>query len=160
MWIESDKETGTDDAMLQLIRLLIKKGADDELIQDILSELETDENFHKMIEEVTPLEMSSRTDLLEKAIAIANPEEGQWPQLPDDNPYRIHLIKLLHSITDQVPMEMPDIVLIMLHLNTEDRIVRFADWVLSKLDGNHLNATAREICRAATWIYDGRTDLP
>ena len=114
MWVESDKATGTDDAMMQLIRLLIKKGADDELIQDIISELETDEDFYKMIEEVSPLEMSSRTAFLEKAIAIANPEEERWPQLPDDNPYRTHLVRLLHSITDEVPMEMPDIVLIML----------------------------------------------
>lgn len=160
MWVELDKASGTDDALIQLIRLLIKKGADDELIQDILSELETDENFHEMIEEVAPLEMPSRTDLLEKAIAIANPEEEKCPQLPDDNPYKIHLVRLLHSITDEVPMEMPDIVLIMLDLNTEDRIVRFTDWVLSKIDGNHLNATAREICRAAVWIHNGRTDLP
>ena len=81
-------------------------------------------------------------------------------QLPDTNPYRIHLAKMLHNITDEVPMEMPDIVLVMMHLNTEERIEQFTDWVRGKFDGERLNATAPEICRAAVRIHEGRTDLP
>ncbi len=81
-------------------------------------------------------------------------------QLPDTNPYRIHLAKMLHNITDEIPMEMPDIVLVMMHLNTEERIEQFTNWVRTKFDGKHLNATAQEICRAAVWIHKGRTDLP
>lgn len=79
-------------------------------------------------------------------------------QLPDTNPYRIHLAKMLHNIIDEVPMEMPDIVLIMIHLNTEARIERFTDWVRMKFDGEKLNATAEEICRAAVRIHKEETN--
>ena len=81
-------------------------------------------------------------------------------QLPDTNPYRIHLAKMLHNITDEVPMEMPDIVLIMMDLNTEEKIMKFTDWVRTKFDGQSLNTTARKIVQAAVWIGQGRTDLP
>ena len=81
-------------------------------------------------------------------------------QLPDTNPYRIHLTKMLHNITDEVTMEMPDIVLIMMDLNTEEKIVKFTNWVREKFDGQDLRATAQEIVRAAVWIGQGRTDLP
>jgi len=87
-------------------------------------------------------------------------EEEEWPQLPDDNPYRIHLAKLLHAITHEVQMQLTDIVLVMMHLNTEERIERFTNWVRLKFDGKQLHATSQEICRAAVWIHKGRTDLP
>ena len=87
-------------------------------------------------------------------------DEEEWPQLPDDNPYRIHLAKMLHNITDEIPMEMPDVVLIMMHLNTEERIEKFTDWVRSKFDGERLHTTKQEVCRAAVWIHKGKTDLP
>ncbi len=81
-------------------------------------------------------------------------------QLPDTNPYRQDLAASLHAIEKQIEMEMADIVLIMMSLNTEEKIVRFAEWVLSKLNGEMLEATAPEILRAAVRIGDGRTDLP
>lgn len=81
-------------------------------------------------------------------------------QLPDTNPYRIHLVKMLHGIADIIPMNMPDIVLIMMDLNTEEKIEQFTDWVRAKFDGQSLNATAREVVRAAVWIGQGRADLP
>lgn len=81
-------------------------------------------------------------------------------QLPDTNPYRIHLAKMLHNIVDEVPIEKPDIVLIMMHLNTEERIQKFTDWVRTKFNGETLNATADEIVGAALRIHEGRIDLP
>lgn len=81
-------------------------------------------------------------------------------QLPDTNPYRIHLVRLVKTISMEIPMEMPDIVLIQMVLNTEEKIIKFTQWVQTKLDGGKMNATAREIVRAAVWIDDGRTDLP
>ena len=74
--------------------------------------------------------------------------------------YKEELVRLLHDIEDQIPMEMPDIVLIMMDLDTVEKIVQFAEWVESKLDGDNLKTTAREIVRAAVWIGQGRTDLP
>ena len=81
-------------------------------------------------------------------------------QSKDMDWYKEELVRLLHDIEDQIPMEMPDIVLIMMDLNTAEKIALFAEWVLSKMDGDSLNTTAREIVRAAVWIGQGRTDLP
>lgn len=74
--------------------------------------------------------------------------------------YKEKLVRLLHAIEDHIPMEMPDIVLIMMDLDTEAKVARFAEWVLTKMDGDNLNTTAKEIVRAAVWIGQGRTDLP
>ena len=81
-------------------------------------------------------------------------------KLPDTNPYKQELIALLHAVDDQIGMETPDIVLMLMILNTEEKIVRFAEWIQTKLDGETLTATAPEIVGAASWIADGRTDLP
>ena len=81
-------------------------------------------------------------------------------QLPDTNPYRIHLAKMLHCFENHVRLERPDIVLIMMQLNTEERILRFMEWSQTKIVGEKLNATADEIVGAALRIHDGRTDLP
>ena len=81
-------------------------------------------------------------------------------QLPDTNPYRIHLMKMLHCFEQHVKLPEEDIVLILMHLNTEHRIIRFMEWVQPKIQGETLEATAQEICRAAVWIHKGRTDLP
>lgn len=67
---------------------------------------------------------------------------------------------MMHNIAEEIGMEMPDIVLVMMHLNTEDRIKKFIDWAKTKFDGEHLNTDTYEICRAAVRIHKGRTDLP
>ena len=81
-------------------------------------------------------------------------------QLPDTNPYRIHLAKMLHCFEQYITLPEEDIVLILMHLNTEERIIRFMEWVQPKIQGGTLEATAPEICRAAVRIHEGRTDLP
>ena len=81
-------------------------------------------------------------------------------QLPDTNRYRIHLAKMLHCFENYIPIPEEDIVLILMHLNTEDRIIRFMEWVQPKIEGETLQVTTQEICRAAVWIHEDRTDLP
>ena len=61
----------TEKTMRQLIRVLISKGASEDLIEAVVSVLETDENFLKMIEELVPLDNPSETCILGKAILIA-----------------------------------------------------------------------------------------
>ena len=61
------------DAMQQLITMLERKGVDEDTIVGVLSALETEENFLKMIEEITPVENPSRTYLLGEALLIADP---------------------------------------------------------------------------------------
>ena len=59
--------------MRQLIRVLVRKGASEDLIEAVVSVLETDENFLKMIEELSSLENPSETCILGKAMLIAEP---------------------------------------------------------------------------------------
>ena len=63
----------TEKTMRQLIRVLVQKGADEDLIEAIVSVLETDENFLKMIEELSGIDNPSETCMLGKAILIAEP---------------------------------------------------------------------------------------
>ena len=63
----------TEETMRKLIRVLVQKGADEDLIEAIVSVLETDENFLKMIEELSGIDNPSETCMLGKAILIAEP---------------------------------------------------------------------------------------
>ena len=81
-------------------------------------------------------------------------------RLPITNPYKVHLIKMLHCFEEYVNLVEEDIVLILLCLNTEEKIIRFMEWVQPKIEGGQMNTTAPEIMRAAVWIDKGRTDLP
>lgn len=81
-------------------------------------------------------------------------------QLPDTNPYRISLAKMLHAIEEEIEMMEQDIVLILISLNTEEKIYLFSEWILSKIVEEKLEATRSEIIGAAVRIADGRTALP
>ena len=63
----------TEETMRKLIRVLVQKGADEDLIEAIVSVLEIDENFLKMIEELSGIDNPSETCMLGKAILIAEP---------------------------------------------------------------------------------------
>jgi hypothetical protein len=63
----------TEETMRQLIRALIRKGVNEDLIEAVVSVLETDENFLKMIEELSSLENPSEICILGKAMLIAEP---------------------------------------------------------------------------------------
>ena len=71
-----------------------------------------------------------------------------------ENPYRKELIGLMHSIEDQTNMERNDITLILLELNTEEKIYQFFQWIKTRLNGEEIQATPREIVRAACDISD------
>lgn len=61
----------TEKTMRQLIRVLVSKGANEDLVEAVVSILETDENFLKMIEELMSLDNPSETCILGKAMLIA-----------------------------------------------------------------------------------------
>ena len=75
--------------------------------------------------------------------------------MDENNPYQKMLIKLLNSIDNQIPLKAEDKVLMVLSLNSEEKIVEYSRWVKSKLDGERLNATYTEIVQAAVWIGKG-----
>ena len=70
------------------------------------------------------------------------------------SPYRAALMKLIASIDKfAVTLEEKNQVLIVISLDTEEKIMQFNDWVKSKLKGeNDLQATETEIVRAAVRI--------
>lgn len=70
--------------MRQLIRMLYRKGADQELILAVVTNLETDENFLKMMEALSKVENPSRTWLLSKSILIGDPEESAQNKHPNN----------------------------------------------------------------------------
>ena len=72
--------------------------------------------------------------------------------IPDYQEYRKALVSLVCSIEEEVGMERENTVLLLHKLNTVERIVRFNEWVKSKMIGEKLMATETEICRAAVQI--------
>ena len=66
---------------------------------------------------------------------------------------REDLIGLILTINEVIPLEEREQVLILMKLNTEEKIVKFNEWVKARLKGeNDLDATAAEIVRAAVQI--------
>ena len=63
----------TEETMRQLIRALVKKGANEDLIEAVVSILETDDNFLKMMDELSKVDNPSETCILGKAMLIAEP---------------------------------------------------------------------------------------
>lgn len=81
-------------------------------------------------------------------------------QLADTNPYLITLAEMLHGIEEEIEMTEPDIVLILVSLDTEEKIYLFSEWILTKMDGEKLKTTRSEIIGAAVRIGIGDTNLP
>lgn len=63
--------------------------------------------------------------------------------------YREHLITMLHSINAEIPLEEPNMVLIMHLLNSIEKIRKFFKWIEENLVDGELKATEAEIARAA-----------
>ncbi len=65
--------------------------------------------------------------------------------ISEESDYYLLLIRLINAINWEVPLRDEDKVLMMFHLNTEDKIVEFNQWLRSKMEGEHLKATPKEI---------------
>lgn len=75
----------------------------------------------------------------------------------ESSPYREALISLILSINQVVPLRMEDQVLMVLSLDTEQKIIKFNNWVKERLTGeNDLGVTEAEIIRAAVKIGKGQ----
>ena len=77
-------------------------------------------------------------------------------RLPADNPYRKELFDLMHTIEKQLNMDRNDVMLVLMELNTEEKIQSFFRWIKARLDGEQVLATPREIVKAACDISDRR----
>ena len=77
-------------------------------------------------------------------------------RLPADNPHRKELFGLMHTIEKQLNMDRNNVMLVLMELNTEEKIQSFFRWIKARLDGEQIAATPREIVRAACDISDRR----
>ena len=70
--------------------------------------------------------------------------------------YKEHLLTIINSINSTIPLKAENQVLIVLKLNSIEKIRKWVDWIRSKLQGeNELMATEAEIVRAAVQIDKG-----
>ena len=81
-------------------------------------------------------------------------------RLTAKNPYKRELIGLMHSIEKQMNMDMDDIMLVLLELNTEEKIYRFFQWIKTRLKGEEILAKPNEIVRAACEISEELDENP
>lgn len=75
-------------------------------------------------------------------------------RLTAKNPMKRDLIIGLHDIERRLNMDRKDIMLILLDLDTEEKIAQFMEWVLSKTVKGELQAKPNEIVRVACEISD------
>ena len=72
------------------------------------------------------------------------------------SPYRKLLLDMINAINQVVPLKEENQVLIVMKLNTEQKIGKWIEWIRQRLSGeNNLNATETEIVRAAVKIDKG-----
>ena len=72
------------------------------------------------------------------------------------SPYRKLLLDMINAINQVVPLKEENQVLIVMKLNTEQKIGKWIEWIQQRLSGeNNLNATETEIVRAAVKIDKG-----
>ena len=77
-------------------------------------------------------------------------------KLDKSSPYWEALMSLIVSIDNVVPLKEENQVLIVMKLNTEEKVIMWNEWIKSRLVGeNDLQATEAEIVRAAVRIDKG-----
>ncbi len=76
-------------------------------------------------------------------------------RMDDTNPLVMHLIKVLHTLEDEHPLEEPEAVLILLSLDTEEKILDYLEWMNSKFDGEKFQLNKHQLIGAAVRIGDG-----
>ena len=82
--------------------------------------------------------------------------EYMMKPLDSESPYWKPLLGMVNAIDRQIPLQKENQVLIVLSLNTEEKVDKFFDWVEERLtEKNKLNATEVEIVRAAVHINKG-----
>ena len=81
-------------------------------------------------------------------------------RLEDTNPLKVHLIKVLHTLEDEHPLEEPEAVLILISLDTEDKILDYLEWMNSKFDGEKFLLDKHQLIGVAVRIGMGDRDLP
>lgn len=81
-------------------------------------------------------------------------------RLTVENPMKACLMRGLKCIERDLNMDREDIMLILLELDTEEKIARFMEWCLTKTQSGTILAKPNEIVRAACEISDKLDENP
>ena len=69
-----------------------------------------------------------------------------------NTPKRNWLISLVNAMSKEIQMREEDKVLIILQLNTEEKIDTFCNWVESKMENGDFKATSAEVMNMTAMI--------
>ena len=88
---------------------------------------------------------------------LPRPKRGEILGISPESPWREELIGAIVDINEMVPLEKSDQVLIVIVLDTEEKIYKWFQWLKTVLVAkeNKINATAVEIVQAAVFIGKG-----
>ena len=83
----------------------------------------------------------------------ADEEDDRELGVSKDSPYYEVLLSQINAINRVIPLKEEEQVLIFIRLNTEEKIIKWNEWIKGRLKGeNSLDATANEIVQAAVHI--------
>ncbi len=66
-------------------------------------------------------------------------------EIEKNNPKRKLLISLVNAMSEEIQMREEDKILIILQMNTEEKIEKFFDWIESKMENEKLKTTTTEV---------------
>ena len=75
------------------------------------------------------------------------------------SPYRQALISLINSINQEITLTEQNQVLLVDKLDTEEKIIKFNDWVKAQIKDKKFQATEAETMRAAIQISKEMKDI-
>ena len=74
----------------------------------------------------------------------------------ESSPYRQYLMDMIVALDGAVSLSEPNQVLLVIQLDTEEKIAKFFEWIRARMVGeNEVRATEAEIMRAAVQINKG-----
>ena len=75
--------------------------------------------------------------------------------LSRNNPLRDGLLHLINAINREVKLSEENQVIIVIKLDTEEKIIKFSHWIASQIKYDKFISTEEEIVRAAVQIGKG-----
>ena len=72
--------------------------------------------------------------------------------LPDNNPYKEKLMRILAILHHQIGLEKEDEILVVFQLNMEEKVIEFIEWIRQNLVNDKLQATPQEVMNKTSQI--------
>ncbi len=124
-------------------------------VSDITTNPALDEG--EIVEQLTKLKQEFlRRQAAMESERLEEYEDARTLGVDKSSPYRAALMKMINYVNQEIGIEESDQVLIVISLDTEEKIQRWFDWIISRTDEElGVQASAKEIVRAAVKIGKG-----